>query len=293
MTKPCYELRLRNSGMFSIVNEVVQYLHLAQEQNFEFFIDWRHSCYFDSTYDGDPWEYYFEACFANAARGSEPSKMLPVGKSIACAKDNVITPRLIDGKCKPLLLPVDRSIPSALISKFITLKPHVKELIDDFVKANFSETTVGLHLRGLGRDHGGASQLRAKASKGRSGNSNEIDYEQFFTPVDKALASSPSAKLLVCSDSQTVIDHVCEVYGERVITYGATRSAFGEMHANHPKNQGLTFSPYKLGLDIVVEAYLLARTDYFVHGNSNVANFVISLNDTLKAHYVYKDIAPS
>jgi len=63
------------------------------------------------------------------------------------------------------------------------------------------------------------------------------------------------------------------------------------MHANHPKNKGLSFSPYKLGLDIVMEAYLLARTDYFVHGNSNVANFVVSLNAQLRSCYVYENVA--
>ncbi|MGU9956384.1 MAG: hypothetical protein ACNYPI_01685 [Arenicellales bacterium WSBS_2016_MAG_OTU3] len=56
------------------------------------------------------------------------------------------------------------------------------------------------------------------------------------------------------------------------------------------KNKGLTFSPYKLGLDVVVETYLLARTNYFVHGTSNVANFVLSVNDRLDSFYVYADV---
>ena len=132
MNKPCYELRLRNSGMFSIVNEVVQYLYLAQRDGYEFFIDWRHSCYRDPDQEGDPWAYYFEPCFENLERQGE-EKLLPVGKSIACAKDNVITPRLHDGKCRPLLLPHDRSIPHALINKYIRLKPLIREHIEQFL----------------------------------------------------------------------------------------------------------------------------------------------------------------
>jgi len=285
MTKPCYELRLRNSGMFSIVNEVVQYLHLAQTHGYEFFIDWRHSCYLDSSRTDDPWEYYFEPCFPTANKAQSVA-LLPVGKSVACAKDNVITPRLVDGKCKPLLLPNNRGIPNKLIEDHIQLKPYVRELIDAFVENNFAEVTVGLHLRGLGRDHGGAGQLRAKGHK-----ANEIDYQRFFDPVDELLQRHGTAKVLICSDSQDVIDHTVGVYGDRVITYDASRSEFGEMHANHPKNAGLEFSPYKLGLDIVVEAYLLSRTNYFVHGNSNVANFVISLNAQLDSTYVYQDVS--
>lgn len=282
MNKACCELRLRNSGMFSIVNEVVQYLHLAQLNNYEFFIDWRHSCYLDIGRSGDPWEYYFEPCFENLQRqGDEP--LLPVGKSIACAKDNVITPRLIDGKCRPLLLPHDRSIPNALINKYIRLKPHVIEKIKSFIDQNFADVTIGMHLRGLGRTHGGAQELRQQNGQG-------IDYARFFQPLETALAKTPEAKLLICSDSQDVIDHVFQEYGERVITYDATRSEFGEMHANHPKNEGMAFSPYKLGLDIVVEAYLLSRTNFFIHGNSNVANYVLSVSPQLDACYVYQDL---
>ena len=285
MTKPCYELRLRNSGMFSIVNEVIHYLHLAQTNDYEFFVDWRHSCYLDKSYKGDPWSYYFKPCFPNAQRSPE-SSLLPVGKSIACAKDNVITPRNVDGQCKPLLMPRDRNIPNQLIKKYLHLQPYIVKVIDAFVEDNFNQQTIGLHLRGLGRDHGGAGQLRAEGNSG-----NQIDYERFFAPVNQMLVKNPDAKIFACSDSQVVIDHIKSVYGEKVISYEATRSEFGEMHANHPKNQGLTFSPYKLGLDIVIEAYLLARTDYFIHGNSNVANFVVSLNAQLDSCYVYQDIS--
>ncbi len=284
MAKPNFELRLRSSGMFSIVNEVIHYLHLAQAQGYEFFIDWRHSCYLDPERQGDPWEYYFEPCFENVKKAAE-TELLPVGKSIACAKNNVITPRLVDGKCKPLLLPHDRSIPNALINKYLRLKPEVTLSIDDFIKSKFAKKTIGLHLRGLGRDHGGANMLRAQGDT-----IGGIDYDRFFTPINNALEKHPEAKIFACSDSQIVIDHIVSVYGDKVISYTASRSDFGEMHANHPKNQGLSFSPYKLGLDIVIEAYLLARTDYFVHGNSNVANFVVSLNEKLESCYVYQGV---
>ena len=61
-----FELRMRNAGMFSNVNEVIQYLHLASTNNFQFMIDWRHSCYFEEKFGSNPWEYYFEQCFPDA-----------------------------------------------------------------------------------------------------------------------------------------------------------------------------------------------------------------------------------
>ena len=361
MTKPCFELRLRNAGMFSVVNEVVQHLYLADTNGYEFYIDWRYSCYLDPHYEGDPWNYYFEPCFnisdetklkrlspvdnlieifltksaislARLAKRlpdgnliaiflnklatflAEPAislsvlktrlpdgnlivfflnklaiflnkrtKRLPIDSSVLFAKDNIITPRKVDGYVR-MLLPHDRSVPNQVIKKYLRLKPFVIEIIDEFVKTHFSEVTIGLHIRGVGHNDELSSFIKDR-------NGNSINYERYFQPVNAALLKYPDAKILACSDSQDVIDHIIEVYGERTITYESTRSAFGEMHNKHSqqKNKGLTFSPYKLGLDIVVEAYLLARTNYFVHGNSNVSNFILSLNDRLDSFYVYAD----
>ncbi len=352
MTKPCFELHLRNVGMFSVVNEVVQQLYLADTHGYEFYIDWRDSCYLDPHYEGDPWNYYFEPCFnipdvTKPARRlpahnliatfltklakrlpahnlitifltklatflTEPTislarfakqfparnliaiflnklaiflnkrmKRLPIGGSVVHTKDNIITPKEADGDTFRLL-PHDRSVPNKVIQKHLRLKPAVIKIIDEFVKTHFPEVTIGLHLRGVGHN--------VELPLAKDKDSNSVDYERYFQPVNAALLKYPDAKILACSDSQDVIDHIIEVYGERTITYESTRSAFGEMHAKHPQNKGLTFSPYKLGLDIIIETYLLARTNYFIHGNSNVANFVLSVNDRLDSFYVYADV---
>ncbi|MEP3673154.1 MAG: hypothetical protein ABJM86_09390, partial [Hyphomicrobiales bacterium] len=53
-------LRLRPSGMFSNVNEVVQQIFLANKFKYRFTIDWSKSCYRDKARKEDPWLYYFE-----------------------------------------------------------------------------------------------------------------------------------------------------------------------------------------------------------------------------------------
>lgn len=277
------ELRLRNSGMFSNVNELVQYLYMAESGSYTFYIDWRHSCYKEDIFGKNPWEYYFEQCFSQDK--SESLGLLPVGKAIACSQNNIITPRLKNGQCNPLLLPKDRFLPHRLIKKYIHLKPQVNEIIDRFKKEYFNNHVIGLHLRGLGRNHGGAAQLRQQG-----GGVLAVDYERFFHYIDQRLSIQTDAKIFVCSDSQDVIDHVVDVYQDKVITYDATRSAFGEMHAQHKHNSGLSFSPYKLGLDVLIEAYLLSKTSYFVHGNSNVANYVLCLDPNIEADYVYQNV---
>lgn len=278
-------LHLRSSGMFSNVNEVIQHLYMAEIGNYEFVINWSNSCYLELEKGSNPWLYYFHQCFENCkAEGNLQFPVLPTGAKIACAKNNVITPRLVDGQCVPLLLPKDRMLPYRLIKRYLKLTAQIESLIDTYYQRNFVDNVVlGLHIRGPGRVDGGAPLLRSKFdSKGG------VPFAQYFQAVDKQLDSYPDAKIFICTDSNFVLNEVVAHYGQRVISYPATRSEFGEMHERHPMNAGQVFSPYKLGEDVLVEAYLLSMSNYFIHGNSNVANFVLCNNLDKPAEYVYQ-----
>lgn len=274
-------LRLRVHGMFSNVNEVVEQARLAERDGYRFHIDWSRSCYRDPERAGDPWEYYFEPCFPDLPDPGPNPKEVVGGPAIACTRENVITPRLEDGKCNPLLLPHDRNAAHAYITRHLKLKPEVKAVIDDFVQGHFVGPVIGAHIRGPGRLDGGSGDMRRQINP-----EGGVPYDVYFKAVNNALEARPSARILVCSDSSEVIERTRHAYGERVISYAASRSEFGEMHADHPENEGLEFSPYQLGLDVLVEAYLMARCDFLVHGNSNVANFVLSANPDLAHEYV-------
>jgi len=276
-------LILRDAGMFSNVNEVVQQLYLAEQGNYQLVIDWSDSCYRDKDRDGNPWCYYFLDCFPGLNLKGQTIQAVPYGVPVACAKNNIITPREIDGNCSPLLLPADRTIPNKYIDKYIHLQPHVKKLIDDFIQNHFSQHMIGLHIRGAGRTDGGVPGIREQYQL-----KNGIPFDLYFKYVDEQLQRQPDSKIFACSDSDFVISEIENKYGNKLITYNAIRSEFGEMHDhNHPKNVGKTYDNYKLGEDVLVEAYLLAQTDYFVHGNSNIVNFVLSKNVNLESMYVY------
>jgi len=276
-------LKLRDAGMFSNVNEVVQQLHIAEKGGYKFSIDWNDSCYSDPEYAGDPWNYYFQDCFIATTEAVEPLQLLPYGPPVACAKDNIITPRLIDGNCTPLLLPKDRDIPHSLITRYITLKPHIQSIINDFVNKHFSSHVIGLHIRGPGRIDGGVPGLRNRLPC-----KNGVPFAQYFKFLDLYLASHQHALIFASSDSSFVIREITQHYGDKVITYPSTRSEFGEMHNTaHPANRGVTFPKYRLGEDVLVEAYIFSHTNHFIHGNSNVVNYVLCLNPALNHKYVY------
>ena len=283
MASTRFTLDLRTAGMFSNVNEVIQYLHLAETEGFQFHVTWKWSCYGEQERPGNPWEYYFEQCFDTGSWTDDPP-LLPVGKPVACARDNIITPRLRDRQCAPLLLPVDRHLPHRYISRYLRLNAATRQVVDDFARTFDGRRVIGVHIRGEGRVHGGAAAMMN--AKGRRELSS--DFERYFQQIDGQLKPGDNSAVFVCSDSQDIVDRMVERYADRVILYPATRSAFGEMHAGHARNAGETFPRFKLGQDVLVEAYLLARSDYFIHGNSNVANFVLCCNPALPSHYIYE-----
>lgn len=276
-----WRLELRPAGMFSNVNEMVEQLRLAELGGYRFVTNWSRSCYRDPDRPVDPWTYYFEPCFPGLEELDDDLPVLPGGTSVACTRDNIITPRLEDANSNPLLLPKDRQGAHDLINRYLHLRPEVSAIIDSFAETYFTGPVIGLHIRGPGRIDGGALTLR-KPHLSDGG----VPAELFLRHADAALDKFPGAQIFACSDSSLVIDQVQAEYGDRVVTYDATRSVFGEMHANHPKNAGQVFSLYKLGLDVLVEAWLLARCDFLVHGNSNVANFVLCAAPDLPHDYV-------
>jgi hypothetical protein len=280
-------LRLRSAGMFSNVNEVIQQLHLAERHRYGFVIDWSASCYLDPDRDGDPWSYYFEPCCAEPVEDAGELPVLPGGSAVVYTRDNVITPRLANGVRDPLLLPADRHLAHRIIERHIRLDPRIQDIVDGYRREHLDgHHVIGLHLRGPGRSDGGANLFRRPYATTRF-----VPFSPSFQLVDAHLAEHPEARILACSDSTYVIDGVRERYGDRVLSYDATRTDFGEMHASRLENQDNQFSPYALGEDVVVEAYLLSTTDFFVHGNSNVANFVLCNNPDLRSRYIFAAVA--
>lgn len=279
------KLLLRPAGMFSNVNEVIQQLYMAEQDKYLFVIDWSQSCYRDPARKIDPWCYYFEECFPDIEDVPSELELLPCGVPIVCSRKNIITPRLVNGNCSPLLLPKNRDLPHWLIQRYIHVKPHIQKIINSFAEEQLYGHMLGLHIRGPGRIDGGAPGLRSRFP-GKRG----VPFGQYFKFVDSYLLDHPGARIFASSDSAFVMREIEREYGGMVISYPSTRSEFGEMHdPRHPANMGVKYPAYKLGEDVLVEAYLLAKMDFFVHGNSNVVNFVLCANPSLEHEYVYKE----
>ena len=263
------EFAHKGRGMFSIVNDLVDHLYVASAEGYKLQLNWIGSPYKSEDNDDNAFDYYFENFFniddTDVVLGKKPS--------YAFRKGNCITPRN-----RGLGQPINREQVADVIDNYIKLKSHVSQKIDEFVKTNFEGYVIGLHIRGRGRRDGGSDKLRKTFDL-----VDGVPYDAYFAKVNELLEQNATAKIFLCSDSQIVIDFCKDIYGDRIVTYSATRSAGGEMHRDRKFND----MKYKLGEDVLIEAYLLSMTDYLIHGNSNVTNFVLCKNSKLKNFYIY------
>ena len=280
-------LKLGRQGMFSNANHVIDQLHLAHMNNYAFVIDWSESCYKEKSIPGSPWNYYFYNCFdVEAMNDLNGIELLDT----TCLKsDNIITPRPLGKADDELLLPTNRILANNYIVMYLRLKKNLLKIIDEFKQDHFEGYIIGLHLRGEGKDDGGTDKYNSKLTL-----KNGVPFDTYFSQVDKKLKEIPNSKIFLYSYSQMVIEECEKKYGPKIITYNSSRSYYGEMHNKNEisttRNRGYNFSPYKLGEDVLVEAYLLSYTDFLIHGISNVTNFVLCNNPSLEDTFVYENI---
>ena len=280
-------LGMGRRGLLAAVNSVAQFAELVEADGRDFVVIGPRSFYFDPEKQGNPWLYYFEPVFPGARLGRNPPRVIDHYKDAIAKVDHALAPRMLWGIRQGLELPRDRHRGHRLLARYIRLNSTARNAVDSFANTHFNAPVVGLHIRGPGGTHGGALELRKMLDP-----TSPIPFEHYFRATDTALDRHPDAALLACSDSQMVIDRVRERYGARVLTYNASRSDFGEMHENHPANEGLRFSPFRLGMDVVTEAHLLAKCVHFVHGISNIANYVLCRAPDMPNTYVYSEVEP-
>jgi hypothetical protein len=272
---------LREHGMFSVINETLDQLYLADLRGYQFVIDDETLFqYKDKNKEGSPWNYFFKDCFDI----TEPydKQELPELPMTSLRVGNIVAPRdkrnVKGAPPTKMFLPPDRGLVKGIIDKYIKLNEEILDKIEHFKKENFEGYIIGLHIRGPGKmDDGITEHLN------NLGLPAEIPYQLYFAQVDKVLDKHPAAEIFLCTDAQVVIDKCQERYKDKLFFTNSMRSEEGEMHLLWDKHK------YELGVDVLVDAYLLSSTDYFIHSISNVANFVICNNPNLQHVSILND----
>lgn len=86
------------------------------------------------------------------------------------------------------------------------------------------------------------------------------------------------------TDARDVQQTLRKRYGDVVIWSSDYHMDAGE---THEANKG-EYSKHRLGVEALVDAWLLAKSDVFIHGCSNMNNFILCVNPTMPHKDVYE-----
>ena len=239
----------RFAGLMSYFLQTVGSLNLLTEDSDKFYVKFDYNMlYQDPKYGKNVWEYYFHQPFNISKEEAESvEKIIDIGR-----------PGRLD------LNYTLNSIEHAhfIVNKYIHLKDHIKDKIESFLKLNVGsgEKLLAVHKRGT--DHINDAPI--------------LPITKYFDAVDAIIDNYD--KLLICSDEEYSVEAFKERYKDKVIYYNSIR-------ATEPTAVGIHHSiglkdPYKMGEDVVIETYLMARADYLIRTTSNVsyASIIIGKN---------------
>lgn len=272
-------LSLRGAGMFSNVNQFLESVRRCEDED-QLFVEWSRSRYADGP-DVDTFSDFFDWPRVDRA-GLEAGAYRTVPPYTHTA-DLVVAPRGRD--INFLMPPKNRALVKSLIDRHLRLGDRVAARLEEENQVILAgKRTIGLHVRGPGRRAGGISR-HIVAMQWRWPGVRVPPYRAYFAKLDALLRDGSYDQILICTDSLSVRERFIQRYGKYLVWPDASLTREGEMHARPNTHR---FSKQKLGDDAIVEAYLLSRTQFLLHGNSNLTNFVLCNAPALPSHDVYE-----
>jgi len=255
----------QGAGMFSYIWEVLQGIYRFPNEKYHVRFG-RESCYFDEQlYQqqgiDNVWEYYFEQL--NSIEHDDITNVVNLASSPESEYRDIYM--------EPSAYITRTAEYYDIINKHVKLLPHVSEKIEDFYNTYFKDKKIlGIHCRGT--DH-----------------PDKKDMAYYINEISKYI--NDYDYIFIASDEQYRVDCIKQAFGNKVIEYNVTtRSASDAPLHYHTEFQ---CSKYYIGEDVIIEAFLLAKTNYLLCcTGSNVNFFVRALNPNLpyKLLISYDDI---
>lgn len=245
-----------NSGLFAFIWQAIRGMyHYPNEKYYVLF--GRECCYFDQDIYSEQqvdnvWEYYFEQPHTDVMPKQEQ-----IIREVGLLFDEFSEFR--DVFLTPEIYTIRRKEYSEIINKNLKLLPHVSEKIEDFYNKNFlGKKVLGLHCRGT--DH-----------------PDKLPMESYIDKIKKHIDDYDI--MFVTSDEQSRVDYIKEIFGDKVVLYPTFRSK-NQQPLHYQSSHG--YNKYFVGEEVIIEAYLLAKTNFLLCcSGSNVNFFVRSLNKDL------------
>jgi hypothetical protein len=265
-------------GMFAVLNHFADAMIELSAQDAVLVPQWRSPVY--ATRDVDSWDLFFER-IGHTRDDIQHAHLHRVRTNTVAPRGPRLPSRIAKRYGIPTALflptPEQRQRAHPVIQKFIVLQDHVQQAIDDFWDGHLAGRDVlALHIRGPGRLHGGVPLFNEMLG------ASHPPYEFYFQLVDNLITDD--SVILLGTDAGCVQEEVVQRYGRRRVICPTNRLVYrGETHLS--KELG---GRADVGVDALRDAYLMARARHFVHGNSNLANWVYCLAPQLEAVDIYQ-----
>ena len=248
-----YLINKTGGGMFSILSAVLCHLDLAEKYCLSPIIDFKN---FKTTYsDGEncgtsnAWEYYFQPVNSESISSLRekarliviPEDYYPAGYSYCITQE----PHLYE-----------------VFSRWINLRPELQSEITALHNDLFSQGNIlGVHFRG--------QEMRTAP-----GHHFPPTKSQIALMVDGALNNYDYEKIFIVSEEASYIDWLKLRYGSRVISTNSYRTYGLNAYREYPREKHI----YKLGKEVIIDAYLLSKCSSLIACTSNVAEFARFIN---------------
>lgn len=243
----------RYAGLMSYFIQVIANLHVVNNTQSKMYIKFDENMrYQDLRYGRNVWDYYFEQPFNFTKEEVETAIKI---KDIWFNNSLAIPPRITTDI---------RRVSGDIVQKYIKLKPHIQEKIDDFFKINKQPGDKILAIHKRGTDHITDAPI--------------LPIHEYFKFVDRYIKLYN--KILLCTDEEYTVDEFKQRYGDKLITYNSIRTTEKNNLGIH-QSIGLA-TPYLMGEDVIIETYLMAHSDFLLKTVSNVSNSAILINPELK-----------
>lgn len=251
---------IKNNGSCGLCGYIWQVLRaIWHTPNSKYYVDFTQGCQYSDqnvTFTNNVWEYYFKQPHINT---------YPIESEILSTIDTIIESPESEFRDVFMINPTHEIISRRrhefynIINKHIRLQQHVEEKINRFVEKNFTgKKVLGVHFRGT--DHPDKKSV--------------TDYMQ--TIKNKAAEFDV---IFCASDEFSRYKMLKVVFGDKVISYDSIKSL-----SDQPLHYDEALSKYQIGEDVVVEAFLLSKTDFlFCCGNSNVNYLSRAINPSLES----------
>lgn len=298
----------RRVGFFALFFQVLGHIYQSEQENLSPIVFFGSSCLYWSPngYNGhgdNAWEYYFEPVSDLKIEEifQEPLERLKHASIHEYSQADIThnPPEIYEGELGGTIRVPDhvkvtncwasfdpgqetihedrRTVFHSLITRRIRIVPNIQQKIEQYYSQNFADSMViGVHMRGMER----SVEVMGWYQK------PHLNEKAYMCEVDRLLKKSPNAKIFLATDTQTTVDKFRSRYPDKLLTYDSKRSDEGQ-------SPHLQFGGAVLGEQVLIEAILLSRTNFLVHGISNVAFAALCFNPQLQHLDVYSKYGKS